>query len=100
MKGDTKKPGGFIREEHYTQVQDMFQRDKCTNNGQGKFSADKAIARARRMVDKELHYNLLSCNCEHYVKYWVGRNEFWNQSGSPPDSCCGIWAEKQNGVCR
>jgi hypothetical protein len=34
------------------------------------YSAEKAVERARKDVDRNVFYDIIGCNCEHWVTYW------------------------------
>lgn len=42
-----------------------------------------------------MYYHLLTCNSEHYVKFWTEQNYNINQSGSRASSYCSFFHEEQ-----
>lgn len=66
--------------------------DKCWNYGLGPAGGGTyVLQRARRHLNKSIYYHLLTCNCEHYVKFWTEQNYNVNQSGSPASSYCSFF---------
>lgn len=53
-----------------------------------------AIQRARKAVDRfrgeDVHYNLLTCNCEHWVNYWMYDSAWSRQSDQYADMYCNL----------
>ncbi|KAL3274940.1 hypothetical protein HHI36_019717 [Cryptolaemus montrouzieri] len=92
VAGDKSTNKGTILEQTRRQALG-FNRSKCRNNGKGKLSVEQAIKRARRWQNTDVYYNLLRCNCEHWVDYWANGSSggyFDNQSLLPTNSQCTI----------
>lgn len=70
-----------------------FNKQSCFNDGPGKLGREVSIDRALKFADVPIHYNLLRCNCEHFVKHWTeGSSGKWydNQSLLPSSHDCEV----------
>lgn len=61
--------GTYVKEEKYTYSASIHK--ECRNEGPGTYGAE-AVQRARKWVSANpVYFNTLTCNCRHYVNYWV-----------------------------
>ncbi|KAK9891968.1 hypothetical protein WA026_017451 [Henosepilachna vigintioctopunctata] len=70
-----------------------FDRSKCSNRGKGKLPVTVALERAQNWLNRNVYYDLIRCNCQHWVKYWTDGTSggfFENQSGLPTNKKCAI----------
>ena len=71
-------------------VQRGYDRESCFNDGPGPLGRSESVRRAIAFADRQIHYDLIYCNCQHFVRDWAfGSSGAWyeNQSlqSSSPD---------------
>lgn len=87
--------GYYVEETHYSRIISSYTGvdwNRCWNYGMGGAGGGSyVLERARRHLNKKIYYHLLTCNCEHYVKWWAQSDYNVNQSGSRASSYCSFF---------
>lgn len=94
--GDKIRNTIMVKEEHYLRIDRNY--DKCRNHGGG-LAGEFADLNAYKLKNQSVYYNLLTCNCEHYVKYWAGELDYnSNQSGWGASEACDFFRYDREAV--
>ena len=48
-----------------------YAEEYCSNKGPGPLGATASVAEASKFVGLVTYYDLLRCNCQHYLNYWT-----------------------------
>lgn len=69
-----KHDGYYVDIDSYADCAEVMR--ECRNKGHGKYGKE-AVQRARKWKSdlEPVYYNMLTCNCRHYVNYWVDGEE-------------------------